>query len=92
MTDNPASLDSRVAAPVTEVRERLSDILDEVTKLGTRMTITRHGHPIAELVATDEYESLIETLNILTDDEAMAAIREARAEVAAGNVTELEPL
>lgn len=64
------------AAPFTEVRDRLREILDDVTETGNQYTITRHGRPVAVIVSADEYESLIETLNILSDSDAMAAVAE----------------
>ena len=67
-------------APLTEVRDRLKDIVDEVVETGDHYVITRHGRPLAVVLAHDEYESLIETLNILSDDDAMTAIAEGEAE------------
>lgn len=64
------------AAPFTEVRDRLREILDDVSETGNQYTITRHGRPVAVIVSADEYESLMETLNILSDSDAMAAIAE----------------
>jgi antitoxin YefM len=69
------------SAPLTEVRERLSEIVDEVSTKGTEMTITRHGRPVAVILGADEYESLIETLNILSDPDTMSAIGEGLAEL-----------
>jgi antitoxin YefM len=62
--------------PLTEVREKLSEILDTVTSTGEEWIITRHGRPVAVVLSYDEYESLIETVNILSDDETLTAIRE----------------
>jgi antitoxin YefM len=62
--------------PSTELREKLSDVLDDVDTTGTEYTITRHGRPVAVVVSYDEYEAMIETLNILSDAETMAAIAE----------------
>lgn len=73
-------------APLTEVRDRLSEIVDDVASHGTEWTITRHGRPVAVLVGADEYESLIETLNILSDADTMESLAEAEADVAAGRV------
>jgi antitoxin YefM len=69
------------SAPLTEVRERLSEIVDEVSTKGTEMTITKHGRPVAVLLGAEEYESLIETLNILSDSDTMSAIGEGLAEL-----------
>jgi len=66
---------------LSDVRENLRTIVDEVLATGTEYTITRHGKPVAVLLSYDEYESLIETLNILSDDETLAAIDEAEAEL-----------
>jgi len=69
------------SAPLTEVRERLSEIVDEVSTKGTEMTITKHGRPVAVILGLEEYESLIETLNILSDPDSMTAIGESLAEL-----------
>ena len=75
-------------APLTEVRDRLSEILDDVSSQGTEWIITRHGRPVAVIVGAEEYESLIETLNILADDDTMEALAEAETDVAEGRVNE----
>lgn len=68
------------AAPLTEARDRLSEIVDQVAASADVFTITKHGRPLAVVLGHDEYESLIETLNILADSDTMDAINEARAE------------
>lgn len=74
--------------PLTEVRDRLSEILDDVATNNSAWTITRHGRAIAVVLSADEYESLVETLNILSDDATMEALGEAADDVAAGRVVE----
>ena len=69
-----------ITAPLTEVRDNLREILDDVGASGNEYVITRHGRPVAVILSYDEYESLVETLNILSDDDAMSAIAEAEAE------------
>jgi prevent-host-death family protein len=68
------------AAPLTEARDRLSEIVDQVAVSGDVFTVTKHGRPMAVILGHDEYESIIETLNILADNATMAALEEARAE------------
>jgi antitoxin YefM len=67
------------AAPFTEVRDRLREILDDVSTTGNQYTITRHGRPVAVIVSAEEYDSLIETLNILADHDAMDAIADGES-------------
>ncbi|MCY4516030.1 MAG: type II toxin-antitoxin system Phd/YefM family antitoxin [Acidimicrobiaceae bacterium] len=78
------------SAPLSDVRSRLSEIVEEAASTGSDFVITRHGRPAAVIVGHDEYESMIETLNILSDPEAMAAIAEAEADIAAGELIELD--
>lgn len=78
-------MESRATAshhvPLTEVRDNFKAIVDEVLSTGTEFTITRHGRPVAVVLSHDEYESMVETLNILSDDDTMDAILEAEAEI-----------
>lgn len=76
----PAAASQTLA--LSEARDNLRSIIDELAT-GTSYTITRHGRQVAVLIGYDEYEELIETLNILSDDEAMDAIAEAESELGA---------
>lgn len=77
-------------APLTEVRDNLKTIVDDVVSTGDEYVITRHGKPLAVVLSYDEYESLVETLNLLSDDAAMAAIAEGEDEAADGTTAELD--
>ncbi len=68
-------------APLTEVRDNLREIVDDVVETGNVYTITRHGRPVAVVLSHDEYESLVETMNILADSDTMDAIAEAQREL-----------
>lgn len=73
--------------PLADARNRLSELVADVEKTHARVTITKHGHPAAVLVSPDDLASLEETLDILSDPEALADIREAEAEYARRDVT-----
>jgi len=66
---------------LTEARGNFSEILEHVATTGSEWTVTKHGRPVAVVLGYDEYESLIESLNILSDSDTMAAIAEAEAEL-----------
>lgn len=72
-------------APLTEVRDKLREVVDTVVATGNEYTITRHGKPVAVIISIDEYESLIETLNILSDDDTLEAIREGEDDLTEGS-------
>ena len=77
---------SDVTLPLAEIKKRLSEIVDGVEQRHDRVVLTRNGRPAAVLMSPDDLEALEETLDILSDPKAMAEIRRAQREVAAGNV------
>ncbi len=79
-------------APLTEVRDNLRQIVDDVVATGDEYVITRHGKPLAVVLSFDEYEALTESLNLLSDESAMAAIAEGDTEAAAGETDALSEL
>lgn len=72
--------------PLRTVRDHLSDFVDRAEREHERVIVTRNGRPAAVLIGYDDLAALEETLEILSDAEAMADIREARDEVARGEV------
>lgn len=78
--------------PLTDARNKLTKIVDEVSKTFTRFTITRKGKPEAVLMSREEYDALIDTLEILSSQETMAAIRRAEKDIKAGRVKPLKDI
>jgi prevent-host-death family protein len=76
--------------PLTEVKARLSELVDRVEREHARLAVTRHGHTAAVLINGDDLESLEETVAILHDDELMRSIRRSRKEAAEGKRSTLE--
>jgi len=72
--------------PLSEVKAKLSEVVDEVATTQERVTITRNGRPVAILLSTDDLEAIEETLAILSDPAAMREIRQGRAAIAGGDV------
>lgn len=70
--------------PLGEVRNRLSEYVADVEHTHERVTITRHGHPAVVLISADDLASIEETLDVLGTPGALEAIREGRADAAAG--------
>ena len=75
--------------PLAEVKNRLSEVVEQVEAEHARVTITKHGRPAAVLISSDDLESLEETLALLSDLIVMAQVRESRAELLRGDA---EPL
>jgi len=51
-----------------------------------RVTVTRNGRPVAVLISPADLAELEETLDVLSDPEALADIREADSAYARGDV------
>jgi prevent-host-death family protein len=49
------------------VKAHFSQVIDEVAGTHERVTVTRNGSPVAVILAVEDYESLMETLEILSD-------------------------
>jgi prevent-host-death family protein len=73
-------------APLREVRDHFSDVIDRVEREHERVTVTRNGRAAAVIVSPDDLAALEETLAVLSDPEALADIREADAAYATGDL------
>ena len=76
--------------PFSEAKSHLSDLADRVEREHDRILVTRNGRPSFVLISPDELEALEETLDILSDPELVASIRESQAEAAAGKLISLD--
>ena len=76
--------------PFTDARATLSDLLDLVENEQEHVVITRQGKPVAIVMSVDEWESWEETIDILSDPEAMDVLRESEEDVKAGRFVDLD--
>lgn len=63
--------------PLSEVKMKLSEIVDRVASTDDEVTITKNGRPAAVIMSIDEFESIMETRAITSDKEFMDEIRES---------------
>ena len=71
---------------LASVKAHFSHVIDEVAGTHERVTVTRNGSPVAVILAVEDYESLVETLEILSDPKAIGEIRQAEAQMNDGEV------
>lgn len=64
---------------LSEVKTKLSALVDEVQERDEEIVITRNGAPVAVLVSADEFESWRETMAIQLDPQSLAEIRHGLA-------------
>ena len=70
--------------PLADVKNRLSEVVEQVEVEHARVTITKHGRPAAVLISADDLESLEETLALLSDPEVLSQVRTSRDELVSG--------
>ena len=68
------------------VKDRFSEFVDRVDREHERVVVTRNGRPAAVLISPDDLDSLEETLELLSDSDAVKDLIDAEAAVASGDV------
>jgi prevent-host-death family protein len=62
---------------LADAKAHLSEVVEGVETEHRRVVITKHGRPSVVVLAVADLDALEETLDILSDPEAMADLREA---------------
>jgi len=68
------------------VKDRFSEYVDRVEHEHERVIVTRNGRPAIVLISTEDLQRLEETIDVLSDADAVAGIRDADVAVARGDV------
>ena len=71
--------------PLARVKSRFSEMVDRVEHTHDRIIVTRNGRPAAVLISPEELDSLEDTLDLLSDPDAMHELDESRQAYAAGD-------
>ena len=72
--------------PITEAREELTALPDKLSHSHETVTVTRRGKPVLAILSWNEYEALTETLDIMTDEHLMTALRRSLREAKEGKL------
>jgi PHD/YefM family antitoxin component YafN of YafNO toxin-antitoxin module len=75
---------------ITEAQQQLPELADELAV--EPAIITKDGKPVMVALSLQQFESLLETLDILSDGEFMAQLREGIRQADAGETISLEQL
>jgi len=66
--------------PLSEAKAKLSELVKDVSETEEVVVISKGGVPATVMMSVSEYESLIETLDILSDPELVENIKAALEE------------
>lgn len=67
-----------------ELRPDLPKVVDSIDKKMERYVVTRHGKPVVVMLGADDYEALMETLDILADSEAKKGLQRGISDAGQG--------
>jgi antitoxin YefM len=76
--------------PLAEVRQNLSRFVDEAVTTHARFDITRNGKRAAVLMSADDFDSLVETLDVLSDADLVRHIHAGLRDAERGRVSSHE--
>jgi antitoxin YefM len=74
------------------LRPELPRVADAIESRLDRYVVTRRGQPVMMLISPEDYEGLLETIEILSDKGAAKRIRKAWKEARAGKTISLAAL
>ena len=77
---------------VRELRPRLSDVIKRIHSKFDRYVITRRGKPEVVMISVEDYESILETLEVESDKELMKRIKKAEKDLKLGKGVSLEKI
>lgn len=72
--------------PITEAREELTTLPERLSHSHETVTVTKRGKPVLAILPWEEYEALTETLEIMTDERLIRALRQSVKEAKAGKL------
>ena len=66
-----------------DARNQFSDIIDRAGRLSERVVVTKNGRPEAVVMGADEFESWVETLELLLSLKAVKSLKQGLKEAKA---------
>jgi prevent-host-death family protein len=75
---------------VADARANFSKVVESAATTHERFEVTRNGTRVAVLLGADDYDSLLETVAILSDAQAVAAVHKGLQELNAGDTLSID--
>ena len=76
--------------PITQAKSKLLDMVRSIHDRDDSYAITKNGVPEAVLISMKKFEGLLETIEILADQEAIAQLRDSIADVKHGRTVDAD--
>ena len=75
---------------LADARANLSKLVESAVTTHERFEVTRNGQRAAVLLSADDYDALLETVDILSRPEEVEALRRGLADLEAGDISTAE--
>ena len=76
--------------PIVEARAMLTELPQRLAEEEQTVAITQHGKPVLAVMSWDLFESIVETLEIMSDDDMMTSLQRGIEDVREGKLVPLE--
>jgi prevent-host-death family protein len=76
--------------PVSKAKRELLDLLKRMEEEGSTIALTRNGEAVGVMMTLSRYEALLETIEILGDQEILRSLRKSVRDFKAGRVVDHE--
>lgn len=77
---------------VRELRPNISKVLNDIHEKFDRYIISRRGKPEAIIMSIEDYEGLLETIEIESDKELMTRLKRAEKDIKEGRTISFDEL
>ena len=74
------------------LRPGLPKVIDRIDTKLDRYIVTKRGKPVVMMMSIDDYESLLETIDILSDKQVVTRIKQSRGEIKKGKTVAWDKL
>lgn len=80
-------MNTKTTLSITDARNKIFELAEAVQKPNTYYTLTDRGRPKAVLLSAEEFDSLIESLELAHDEDLLKDFKEAEKDFAEGKYT-----
>ncbi len=74
----------RKEIPITDARHELTSLPEQLAQEPSAVAVTRRGKPVLAILPWDLYEAILETLDILEDEDFITTLRQSIREAERG--------
>jgi antitoxin YefM len=84
------NIGSYLEIPISEAPEQFTSLPERLSEQPGAVAVTRKGKPVLAVLSWELYESIVETLEVLGDEELMGDLRQAIRELSSGKAIDWE--